>query len=327
MGSPESSCVLSWTTLLIGIALLGASVVQALTPFLWAPKNNTGSSNWSTNSNWSGSAVPTNDGTAIIQIASTTSKTAPVVDVAWAINALQFKTTNTAHTLSGQLLTIGAGGISQTTTKVQTVANAITLAANQTWSGTAGGLTLTGSTNLAGYTLNTVTSGTGVMTLGAFTGAGTLQVASGTTVTLGKSVTDSSLNLTLSGGTLKLNNLTQTFGNLNVTANSVIDFGTGGSVLSLTGITIASGVVLTVKNWADMADYFYSSGWTGATPDVSGVAPMNQVVFTGWNASATKWQGGDNQVTPTPESSTYGLGLMACLTLGVGLARRWRGSQ
>ena len=71
--------------------------------------------------------------------------------------------------------------------------------------------------------------------------------------------------LVLSGGTLNLGGFTSTFGSLTVTANSILDFGTSGSsILNLTSLMVNSGVTLTIANWTDAVDYFYSLTNPGA---------------------------------------------------------------
>mgnify|MGYP000272878265 CR=1 FL=1 len=76
-------------------------------------------------------------------------------------------------------------------------------------------------------------------------------------------------------------------------------------------------------NWQNATDYFFAQNWTGAVPDTTGTTPMNQIVFTGFSGSDTKWQGYDDQVTPVPEPSTYGaIFISGCLGV-IGL-RRYR---
>ena len=67
---------------------------------------------------------------------------------------------------------------------------------------------------------------------------------------------------------------------------------------------------LSVTNWSNNADYFYSN----VDPGAQGTAPTDQIVFDAptYTGSATKWlpyndgPGNDHQVTPVPEPATYG---------------------
>jgi autotransporter-associated beta strand protein len=130
--------------------------------------------------------------------------------------------------------------------------------------------------------------------------------------------------LTLAGGTLALNATTLTVGTLRITGNSILDFGNStASVLNATTFVIDAGVTLTITNWANGVDYFFATNWTGATANVRGAAPMNQVAFTGFSAASTGWQSYDQQITPVPEPSTYG----ALLIAFAGAVTLWRRSR
>jgi len=110
--------------------------------------------------------------------------------------------------------------------------------------------------------------------------------------------------LVLNGGTLNLGAFTSTFGSLLVTANSILDFGGSGSaILNLTSLAVNSGVTLTIQNWADAVDYFYSLNNPGA-------GNLGRIVFTGFTGPDTKWLSYDTQITPVPEPATYGAGLL-----------------
>jgi len=161
---------------------------------------------------------------------------------------------------------------------------------------------------------STVFSGTLAGT-GSFTKAGT------GTLTLDNSFAFAG-TFNLAGGTLQLSSTSLSLGTLNITGNATIDFA-GDSTLSVANFSVAGGVTLTLTNWVNAADYFFAQNWTGAISDLRGLAPMNQVVFTGFAANDTVWQGYDNQVTPVPEPSTYGALLLLLLT-GAGLLRRRR---
>ncbi len=75
--------------------------------------------------------------------------------------------------------------------------------------------------------------------------------------------------------------------------------------------------ILTINNWVDLQDYFRVTGSfygynttttliTPATLDLRGASPQNQILFTGFSANTSAWLSTDRQITPTPETSTYG---------------------
>lgn len=120
------------------------------------------------------------------------------------------------------------------------------------------------------------------------------------------------------GSTLYLGDTTQTFANLVITGDSVIDFGTGGSQLNITygGIDISDDITLTIVNWnAANGDVF-----AGANPG----APVVNVQYADneGNVYATgTWGGGLVQPgSPVPEPATYGFMMLGA---GVGFFM-WR---
>ena len=127
---------------------------------------------------------------------------------------------------------------------------------------------------------------------------------------------------------LNLNGTTDTFGNITVSGNSVLDFGAStASVLNSSSLTMSnSSVTLTVNNWVNASDYFYTQNFTGATTDVRGTTPENQITFTGNSNNATAWLGYDHEITPAPEPATYGA-ILTGLSLGslLVIRRRQRG--
>lgn len=168
------------------------------------------------------------------------------------------------------------------------------------------GLIDLGSSGYLGVGVNSGSSTFG----GSIAGTGTLAKLGSGTLTF-----DSSLNfsgtLLLSGGTLALNGNTLNLGTLHITGNTVIDFGnSSASLLNVTSLIIDAGVTLSVTGWANAVDYFYAQNWSGAVQDTSGIAPVNQVGFSGYNNSSTQWLSYGNQITPltpAPEPSTYGV--------------------
>ncbi len=173
------------------------------------------------------------------------------------------------------------------------------------------------------------TGGTGRLTLGpgtslfsgSFLGSGELVIGAGATLTLGADFNNSNLTLTLAGGTLNLGGHSLTVGALGITGNSIIDFASGGnSVLAADSLGFGStGSGLTVQNWADAADYFFSQ--TGYS---QGSAPLNQVTFQGWTPADTQWQSYDRQITPVPEPAAYGVWLLAGALAVAGWRRQGR---
>jgi autotransporter-associated beta strand protein len=257
-----------------------------------------------------------------------------------------------------QNLTVGGAGNTTISSVVGTTTGALTkdgagtltLSGNNTYAGgtniNAGTLQLGNSERIADNTAVTVASGATLNlnnyteTIGGLSGAGTVQLGTGTlivgsgnasstfsgafasgdtgtfaktgtgTLTFGSGMNLSTGTLQLGGGILKLGGFTSTFGALSVTADSIIDFGTSGSsilkILNL--VTVNSGFTLTIQNWTDTVDYFYSLVNPGATN-------LGQIVFNGFAAANTKWQSYDHQITPVPETSMYGAALLGLSAL------------
>ena len=219
--------------------------------------------------------------------------------------------TNVANAFtSSTAITVNTGAImslNSTSQAIGTLSDAGTLSF-----GTGGALTLNSGSSLLSGLVN---------------GAGTLTLNAGSTLTLGANFSDSGLNIVLNGGTLKLNGTTDTFGNLAVNANSVVDFANPStSVLSVNGVTLSGSSQLSVHNWANMVDYFYS----GTSPGTEGSAPTNQIVFTGYTGNETHWNtytsgpGPGNEITPAPEPATYGAIFVGLSLVGIVIYRRRR---
>ncbi len=175
-------------------------------------------------------------------------------------------------------------------------------------------------------------SGTGGLTLasgtslfsGSFLGCGELVIGTGASLTLGAKFSNSNLNITFAGGTLNLAGHSLALGSLNISANSIIDF-SAGSDSAFTVDTLGfgtTGIQLTVQNWANAADYFFSNSGSG-----QGNAPLNQVTFAGWTSADSKWQSYDSQITPVPEPRIYGALLLGLIAEIVVLRRQHGGSR
>ena len=87
---------------------------------------------------------------------------------------------------------------------------------------------------------------------------------------------------------------------------------------------VSTGDTLDVTNWVANTDYFYSN----TTP-----TGTNQIVFTGYSGSATRWQSytsgpeNENQISPVPETSAYGALFMGISIAGILLYRSRRSSD
>ena len=209
-------------------------------------------------------------------------------------------------------LTLGAGNVLPGSTDL-TVESGATFNLNS-YTQTIDSLSGAGVLQLAGGTL-IVGSANGSSTFaGSFASGdtGTLQKIGTGALTFGAGMNLAGGNLVLNGGTLALGGFTSTFSTLTVTGNSTLDF-SGTSVLNVNSLTVNSGVTLTVTNWADTVDFFYSLFSPGA-------ANLGRIVFTGYSASDTKWDSFEHEITPVPEPASYGamfmlVGLVACAWL------------
>ena len=172
----------------------------------------------------------------------------------------------------------------------------------------------------------TLSTGTSLLS-GALNGTGTLTIGAGATLTLGANFSDAGLNIVLAGGTLKLNGTTDTFGNLSVTSNSIIDFANPAtSIITVNSVSLTGASQLSVNNWANMVDYFYSN----TSPGTMGQAPINQIIYAGYSGNQTHWDnytsgpGPGNEITPAPEPATYGAIFVGLSLAGIVAYRRRR---
>jgi hypothetical protein len=175
-----------------------------------------------------------------------------------------------------------------------------------------GTLTIAGAYTLILSSSATINTATTLTINSAATVSGGLTITGGGTVAF-NSTLDFTGDLTLDGSTLALSGTTITIGTLNITGNSVIDFG-GATTINVGTLNIASGATLTITNWTNAVDYFYATSFPGTTPDILGNGTASRVSFAGWS-NGTKWTSVGNEVTPVPEPSSYGaifLGLAGC---------------
>lgn len=189
-------------------------------------------------------------------------------------------------------------------------------------------VTVSGTQNVSSITVQEGSPTLATGTINFSDASPDILVASGSTLTFGTALTSSnnSLNLgsstftgttvfsadtslsgtvTLAGGTLSLASASYSFGTLNLTGNSTIDFA-GSTTLNLTTLNL-NGFTLNITNWTAASDFFFATNWTGATYDTMGSSPMNLITFNGFSANQSGWDSLDNQIRPNvPEPATYG---------------------
>jgi MYXO-CTERM domain-containing protein len=137
--------------------------------------------------------------------------------------------------------------------------------------------------------------------------ASSVTVANGATLLLSQSDQVNNIaTVTLSGGTIaRGSGVSEVFGNLNLTAASFLDFGTG-TAGTMTFGTYTPGSLLTINNFAGNTLVFGSDLSTTIT---------NASYFSFSSGISSTWDSGANTftITAVPETSTYvaALGLLA----------------
>jgi fibronectin-binding autotransporter adhesin len=239
---------------------------------------------------------------------------------------------NSGNTFAGATI-ISAGTVLANATNVFNNTAALTVATGaslslQTYSEKVGSLTGGGLVDFGTSGSLTLSSGSATFS-GSFAGSGTLIIGPGASLTLGANFSDPNLTIQLAGGSLYLNGTNSTFGTLNITGNSILDFGnTTNSTLNVNNVTFsATNLALSVTNWTNVQDYFYSQNFTGAVPNAHGQTPENQITFSGFTAASTSWLSNDHQITPAPEPATYGMIFVGLSVAAVGLRRLRRSRQ
>ena len=121
--------------------------------------------------------------------------------------------------------------------------------------------------------------------------------------------------LTLAGGTLELGDHAHGFSTLNVTADSILDFGAGASSLDVNTLSVQSGVTLTVTNWTAGVDAFFAQFDPGT-------AVLGRVIFSGHGPGAI-WDA--PEVRPVPEPTAASAVIFgSALAVAGGFSRRRR---
>jgi autotransporter-associated beta strand protein len=185
------------------------------------------------------------------------------------------------NTLSGNLTL-------SNNTRVQSDAGTLTFSGGISGSGLHLNVGGTGNTVISGVigtgAGNVTKDGAGVLTLsGANTYTGTTTISEGS-VTLGAAdrLADTS-NLALAGGTLNINGHSEQVGNLTVSADSNIDFGTArtDNNLLFNAFTATPSGVISVYNWERGSDFF-------ASTTALSVDELSMFYFVGYGSGASQ---------------------------------------
>lgn len=349
-----TSNVLGYATVNNGAAFAGYASVNNSSPdgIYAVAGTNTTQSSWTTSIN----AAPTSDQTLTANRTVGSLLLGSGIDVALGSNTL---TINSGGLLSnGATGSIISGGTLRTGTGMDDLvthvygSGGLTISSVIADNSGARGLTKTGdgTLTLSGASANTYTGVTTVNhgTLVLAKDGGTTAIAGNVAVGDGRG-TDAlviaaneqiadTANVTLDGGNhngeaiLRLDGsssgITETFANLSVSGNAVIDFAGGNpcspNFLFLDSLSIAADSTLYIRNWIEFTDFLLVK--ITDLPNLPGI--LGQIQFEGYGPGSY-WQEYDDtyvRITPVPEPSTYGVMLIGAGLLYFGWKRRKRAS-
>lgn len=192
-----------------------------------------------------------------------------------------------------------------------TLANSPKITMNVAGSATISGSTLNGLGTLTKQGAGTVTALSGIA-------SGTIDIQSGTFLLGGDNLLGSSLNFRMSGGTLGTAGFDDAVGTLTLVQDSVIDLGSGSSILQFansSGQAWTGGEVLTIANWNGGSDQlFFGNAMSALT-----AGQVSQIKFLNPNGvsgifTATILASGE--IVPVPEPATIAFGALLLGSLG-----------
>ncbi|MSU50357.1 MAG: hypothetical protein EXS37_14935 [Opitutus sp.] len=119
---------------------------------------------------------------------------------------------------------------------------------------------------------------------------------------------------------------TQLVGTLEITGDTILDFGNGTNTLTSTNLILSNtNLRVYVINWTSLVDAWYvNSTINGQSTSTTwyGNSPLNQISFANYDGLTTTWVVGTaegwlhHEIRPTPEPATYGaIFISGCLGL------------
>lgn len=315
---------LHWRILVSVLAILGAADGLGQTTYTWTGGGGVGNQQWSKKNNWSGVGAPADNTTNSFVFSGTAREFTPDNDRSnLSAASIVFATSASANAQSYDLVGNGLrllGGVTNLSTRGHTLSLDLVLAAPAVqFSAMKGNLTLAGEVSGKGSLLKAgaatlVLSGdnsfsgalnvdSGVLELAARSGAAAgsvslVAVYQGATLLLsGDDQVNDVATVTLSGGTIRRGGgAGDVFGDLLVTAPSLVDFGTGPPVTLGFG-TYTPDTLLSVGN-------FLPGNVLTFRQDLSG-SINNPSLFSFDHGFATSWDGSTFVITAIPEPSAF----------------------
>ena len=315
---------LHWRILLSVLVILGAADSFGQTTYTWTGGGGVGNQQWSKNNNWSGVGAPGNNSTNSFVFSGTAREFAPdndrsnlsAVSIVFATNA---STNAQSYDLVGNGLRL-LGGVTNLSTRGHTLSLDLVLAAPTVqFSAIEGNLTLAGAVSGEGSLLKAgaatlvlsgnnsfsgaLTVDSGVLELASRSGAAagsvsSVAVSQGATLLLsGDNQVNDAATVTLSGGTIRRGGgAGEVFGDLLVTAPSLVDFGTGPPGTLGFG-TYTPDTLLSVGNFFPGNVLTFRQDLSGSINDPS--------LFSFDHGFATSWDGSTFVITAIPEPSAF----------------------
>src|SRR5436305_9252032 len=255
----SASCVLA-ALLTLASSFIAVSQVVATT-YTWDGNGtNTGNGKWSTAVNWDANGVPVSNLTTTDVVFGGNFHLTPLMDANYSIHQLTFASGAGAFNLTSnagtEILTIGTGGITNSSSNVQSISSPLVLGAAQTWNASTAGLTINSATVTNGGFLLTISGANNTSIAAAISGTGGLTKNGAGILTLNGTTANTYTGLTtVNAGELDLGKTANVnaigSGGLTINAGTVKFTGTSTDEIANTANVTLSGGTLDLNNHAD----------------------------------------------------------------------------